>query len=435
MSLPFEIPSTYYTMTKKYDLHYPSLEEDLDAEVVIIGGGFTGINTALELAERGVTNVVVLETNYLGFGGSGRNGGHVMAGIGHDLETIEKDVGPEGLKAIFEVSDMGAKLIKERIERYGIQADFQHGYGYLGFNKRQGKLLQSWEKDFQSLNPDQEITYLEGAAVQSIVGSSRYTCALKHMGNGHVHSLNLLLGEAKAFTEVYGGRIFEHSPVLDVKYGPKVVVRTAKGSVRADKVLWACGAFMNNLEPSLHKSFINVYTVNCVTEPLPEDVLLRLSPIRGAFTDIRPILDYYRITPDNRLMCGGGHSVLEYFPGDIKEWARKKVLHLFPYLGDVKIDAAWGGPMDCTLNLFPQVGNVDGHRNVFYVQGYSGFGVTPSQVIAQVVADGMGAGSPVWDAMSKIPRRNIPGKDNFREVLCTLGKVQRQLNAYRLGRR
>jgi len=81
------------------------------------------------------------------------------------------------------------------------------------------------------------------------------------------------------------------------------------------------------------------------------------------------------------------------------------------------------------------VGNVDGHRNVFYVQGYSGFGVTPSQVIAQVVADGMGAGSPVWDAMSKIPRRNIPGKDNFREVLCTLGKVQRQLNAYRLGRR
>ncbi|MET3455051.1 MULTISPECIES: NAD(P)/FAD-dependent oxidoreductase [Pseudomonas] len=435
MSLSLENPSSYYTMTRKYDLHYRDLEDDIEAEVVIIGGGFSGINTALELAERGITNVVVLEANYLGFGGSGRNGGHVMAGIGHDLETIEKDVGPEGLKAIFEISDLGASLIKQRIERYDIQADFRHGYGYLGFNKRQGKLLQAWAKDFQSLNPDQEITYLEGSQVRSIVGSDVYTCALKHMGNGHIHSLNLLLGQAQALTEIHGARVFEQSPVLEVNYGPQVTVRTAKGSVKADKLLFACGAFLNKLDRSLDRSTINVYAFNTVTEPLTDEMVERISPIRGAFSDITPIIDYYRITSDNRLMYGTAGMLLEYVPLDLKVWTHKKMLRLFPYLANTKIDLAWGGPMDCTMNLFPQVGTLEGHPNVFYVQGYSGFGVTPSQVIARVIADGMSGGSPAWNAMSSIPRKRIFGKDRFRAVLCSLGKVSRQLNAYRVGRR
>lgn len=435
MSLSLENPSSYYTMTRKYDLHYRDLEGDMEAEVVIIGGGFSGINTALELAERGITNVVVLEANTLGFGGSGRNGGHVMAGIGHDLEAIEKDVGPEGLKAIFEISDLGASLIKQRIQRYDIQADFRHGYGYLGFNKRQGKLLQSWAKDFQSLNPDQEITYLEGAQVRSIVGSDIYTCALKHMGNGHIHSLNLLLGQAQAFTDIHGGRIFEQSPVLEVQYGPRITVRTAKGTVKAAKLLFGCGAFLNKLDRSIDSTAINVYAFNTVTEPLSDDMVERISPIRGAFSDITPIIDYYRITADNRLMYGTAGMLLEYVPRDLKAWNHKKMLRLFPYLADTRIDLAWGGPMDCSMNLFPQVGTLEGHPNVFYVQGYSGFGVTPSQVIARVIADGMSGGSPAWKAMSSIPRQRIPGKDRFRVVLCTLGKVSRQLNAYRVGRR
>ncbi|NIE75972.1 FAD-binding oxidoreductase [Pantoea sp. Ap-967] len=435
MSLSLENPSSYYTMTRKYDLHYGDLEGDIDAQVVIVGGGFSGINTALELAERGITDVVVLEANYLGFGGSGRNGGHVMAGIGHDLETIEKDVGPEGLKAIFEISDLGASLIKQRIARYDIQADFRHGYGYMGFNKRQGKLLQAWAKDFQSLNPDQEISYLEGAEVRSIVGADIYTCGLKHMGNGQVHSLNLLLGQAKAFTEQYGGRIFEQSPVLQVQYGPKVTVRTAKGTVRADKLLFSCGAFLNKLDRSLDSTAINVYAFNTVTEPLSDALIQRISPIRGAFSDITPIIDYYRITPDNRLMYGTAGMLLEYVPRDLKAWNHNKLMRLFPYLADTRIDLAWGGPMDCTLNLFPQVGTLPEHDNVFYVQGYSGFGVTPSQVIAKVIVDGMTGGSPAWHAMRSIPRRRIPGKERFRAVICSLGKVSRQLNAYRVGRR
>lgn len=191
---------TYYAATKKYNLRFPTLEEDLDVDVVIIGGGFSGINTALELAEKGITNIAILEGRYLGYGGTGRNGGQVMAGIGHDLEKIKRHVGPSGLETIFKISNLGAGIIRERIKKYDIDADFCFGYGYLGSNARQEKTLRGWLKEFRAVAPDEEIELYTGAEVKQVVGSDAYTCALKHMGGGHVHSLNLLLGEAKALS-------------------------------------------------------------------------------------------------------------------------------------------------------------------------------------------------------------------------------------------
>lgn len=425
---------TYYTATKKYDLSFPSLEADLDADVVIIGGGFSGINTALELAEKGITNTIVLEGRYLGFGGTGRNGGQIMAGIGHDLEKIKKDVGQEGLRRIFEISDTGADIIKARIQKYGIDADFQHGYGYMGFNARQAKTLQAWEKEFKSLNSKHDIRYLEGAEVQQIIGTDAYHCGLLHMGGGHVHSLNLLLGEAKAAAS-HGVRIFEYSPALEVSYGDRITVRTGKGSVKAGKLLWACDSFLNKLEPELHKTTINTYAFQMMTEPLSDALIRRISPIRGAYSDIRPVIDYYRVTNENRLLFGAATPFIEHMPLDLKAWNRKLMLKIFPYLKDVKIDLAWGGPMACSPNLFPQIGTLPGHSNVFFVQGYSGFGVTPSHIICKVLAEGMHEGSNRFDLISSVRRIRVIGKNHFRPALLTAGKTWHQLSGYWNGRR
>ncbi|MEX3967779.1 NAD(P)/FAD-dependent oxidoreductase [Paraburkholderia sp. EG286B] len=432
--LSVESPTTYYTMTRKYHDRYEPLEKDIEADVVVIGGGFSGVNIALELAERGITNTVVLEANYLGFGGSGRNGGHVMAGIGHDLEKIRKYVGDDGVKAIFNISDQGASTIQRRIDRYGIDADFRRGYGYLAFNGRQGKLLQQWEREFKELNPGQDIAYLEGAELRNILGSDAYRSGLMHMGNGHIHSLNLLLGEARAVVEL-GGRIYESTPVVEVTYGKKIKVRTARGSVTADKVCFACGAFINRLEPKLDKTIISTYSFQLVTEPLSDDLIQRISPIRGAFTDVRPAIDYYRVTNENRLLFGTVTHFLEYIPKDFKEYNRNAMLRIFPYLKDVKVDLGWGGPMECSATLFPQIGTLPGQPNAFFVQGYSGFGVTPSHVVSRVVVDGILEGSYEWDVMSSIPRARVIGKENFRNVICTLGKVTHQLHGYVNGRR
>lgn len=426
--------ATYYTATKKYELNFPSLEEDIDVDVVVIGGGFSGINTSLELAEQGVTSIAVLEARYIGYGGSGRNGGQIMAGIGHDLEKIKKDVGEEGLKAIFAISDQGADIIKSRIEKYNIDADFCHGYGYLGYNGRQSKTLRAWEKEFKSLNSSHEIRYMEGKEVQSIIGSEAYSSALLHMGGGHVHSLNLLLGEAKALAS-YGAKIYEHSPVVEVTYGDTVVVRTAKGSVRAKKLLWACDSFLNKLEPSLHKTTINTYAFQMMTEPLSDELIKRISPIRGAYSDIRPIIDYFRVTNENRLLFGAATYLVDYIPSDLKEWNRQLMLKVFPYLKDVKIDLAWGGPMACSPNLFPQIGALPENPNVFYVQGYSGFGVTPSHIICKVLAEGILGGSARYNLISSVRRIDVWGKDQFRPLVCSAAKAWHQLSGYWNGRR
>jgi gamma-glutamylputrescine oxidase len=426
--------STYYTATRKYHLSFPSLEEDIDVDVVVIGGGFSGVNTALELAEKGITNIALLEARYIGFGGSGRNGGQIMAGIGHDMEKIKKDVGEEGLKAIFAISDQGADIIKARIKKYDIDADFCHGYGYLGFNSRQAKTLRAWEKDFKSLNSQHEIRYLEGKDVREIIGSDIYHSALLHMGGGHVHSLNLLLGETKALAS-YGVKIFENSPVVEVGYGDTVRVRTAKGSVRAKKLLWACDSFLNKLEPNLHKTTINTYAFQLMTEPLSEELIRKISPIRGAYSDIRPVIDYFRVTNENRLLFGSATPLIEHIPKDLKEWNRQLMLKVFPYLKDVKIDLAWGGPMACSPNLFPQIGSLPDQPNVYFVQGYSGFGVTPSHIICKVLAEGIAEGSERYDLISSVRRAQVVGKDNFRPVICSAGKIWHQVSGYWTGRR
>ncbi len=423
----------YYTATRKYDLSFPRLIEDIDCDIVIIGGGFSGINTALELAEKGLTNIVILEGRYLGYGGTGRNGGQVMAGIGHDIEAVRKHVGPEGLDVLFKIANLGAGIIKERIKKYNINADFCPGYGYLAFNKRQQKTLEQWLKDFKSVTPDEDIDLVTGNDIQSVIGSKAYCAALKHMGGGHVNSLNLLLGEAKAATG-YGVRIFENSPAIKVTYGDRITVRTAAGSVKAQKLLWACNGFLDGMEPYIWKKTLNTYAFQIATEPLSDELINKISPIRGAYSDIRPVIDYYRVTKENRLLFGLATRYIDYIPENLAEWNRKFMLDIFPYLDKVKIDMAWGGPLCCSVNLFPQIGSLPAHPNVFFVQGYSGFGVTPSHIVCKVLAEGMSEGSKRYELMSSIPHRNVVAKTIARPLLATAGKLWHQLSGQLSGR-
>jgi gamma-glutamylputrescine oxidase len=151
-----------------------------------------------------------------------------------------------------------------------------------------------------------------------------------------------------------------------------------------------------------------------MTEPLSDELIERISPIRGAYSDIRPVIDYYRVTKENRLLFGSATPLIDHLPKDLKEWNRRLILKVFPYLRDVKIDFAWGGPMACGAHLFPQIGSLPGRPNVFYVHGYAGFGVTPRHIICKILAEGMAEGSPRYDLISSVKRATVVGKDQFR---------------------
>jgi len=254
------------------------------------------------------------------------------------------------------------------------------------------------------------------------------------MGGGHVNSLNLLLGEAQALVS-HGARIFENSPVISVEYGDRITVRTNAGKVTASKLLWACDSFLNRLEPAIASKTINTFAFQIATEPLSDELIERISPIRGAYSDIRPVIDYFRVTNENRLLYGSATRLVDYIPEDLAAWNRDLMLKTFPYLNDVKIDLAWGGPMACSANLFPQIGTLPGRPNAFYVQGYSGFGVTPSHIVCKVLAEGMSEGSARYDLMSSIPHVSIIGKDSARAGITTAAKTWHQLSGYFNGRR
>ncbi|HIB5490726.1 TPA: NAD(P)/FAD-dependent oxidoreductase, partial [Klebsiella pneumoniae] len=265
------------------------------------------------------------------------------------------------------------------------------------------------------------------------VGSEVYCGALKHMGGGQIHSLNMLLGSAQAAHSL-GVKIFESSPVVEVNYGKQVRVRTAMGSVKAAKLLWACDSFLNNMEPEIYNKTLVTYSYQVSTEPLSDELIERISPLRGAFSDIRPVINYYRVTRENRLLFGSATRFVEYTPNDFAAWNRTLLAEVFPYLRDVKIDFAWGGPMACSANLFPQIGTLRDHNNVFYVQGYSGFGVTPSHIVCKILAEGINGGSDRYRLLSSIPHATIHGRDSLRLLLVTAGKLMHQTAGFWKGR-
>ena len=203
------------------------------------------------------------------------------------------------------------------------------------------KTLRGWFEEFRTAEPDDEIELLTGRDVQSIIGSTVYAGAIKHMGGGHVNSLNLLLGEAKALVS-HGARIFENSPVISVEYGDRITVRTNAGKVNASKLLWACDSFLNRLEPAIASKTINTYAFQIATEPLSEELIRRISPIHGAYSDIRPVIDYFRVTNENRLLYGSATRLVDYVPEDLGAWNRDLMLKTFPYLKDVKIEPRLG---------------------------------------------------------------------------------------------
>ncbi|WLH70633.1 FAD-binding oxidoreductase [Pseudomonas sp. FP2309] len=413
---------SYYRATANAMPEHPCLGADLTADVCVIGGGFTGVNTAIELAQRGLS-VVLLEARRIGWGASGRNGGQLIRGIGHDVSGFARYVGEEGVAYLQRAGIESVALVGERIREHAIDCDLRWGFCELANTPAQ----------FAAFKGEQERLARQGYAHQTrlvgprdmldVVDSTQYAGGLVDMGSGHLHPLNLVLGEARV-AESLGVRIFEHSHVLELIHGETVQVRCAGGTVRATHLVLACNAHLEELEPRLSGKVLPAGSYIIATEPLSVGLANQLIPQNLALCDQKVGLDYYRLSADRRLLFGGACHYSGRDPADIAAYMQPKLLKVFPQLADTAIAFQWGGMIGITANRFAQVGRLKQYPNVFYAQGYSGHGLNVTHWCARLLAEAIHAGhSQGLDIFSQVPHMTFPGGKALRSPLLALGML------------
>jgi gamma-glutamylputrescine oxidase len=394
----------------------PQLKGEIEADVCVIGAGFTGISAALELCERGYS-VVVLEAERIGFGASGRNGGQIVNGYSRDLQTIAGRYGPEKAVKLGAMSLEGGEIIRNRVEKYKIDCGLVQGGFFAAFTDKQVREMAAhkanWEKYGHS-----GLEMVGKDEVSRYVKTDRYAGGMIDRLGGHIHPLNLLLGEAAA-VESLGGRIFEQSRVTAIDTGNRPQVRTAEGSVRANYVLVCGNAYLSPLLPEIHGRMMPVSSQVMATEPLDAALAESLLPANYCVEDANYILDYYRRTADNRLLYGGGIGYGGHDPKDLTSVIRPNMLKTFPQLKDVRIDYAWSGNFALTLTRIPHMGKIS--DTVFFSHGDSGHGVTTTHLLGKILGEAVAGHAERFDVWASLPNLPFPGGRALRVPLTALG--------------
>ncbi|WP_447892453.1 NAD(P)/FAD-dependent oxidoreductase [Pseudomonas marginalis] len=417
---------SYYLASANAMPERPALGADLSADVCVIGAGFTGVNTAIELAQRGLS-VILLEARRIGWGASGRNGGQLIRGIGHDVSGFAKYVGEEGVRYLERAGIESVALVGERIREHGIDCDLRWGFAELANTPAQFAAFKGEQDSLARLGYVHETRLVGPQDIRDVVDSTQYAGALVDMGSGHLHPLNLVLGEAQV-AESLGVRIFEHTEVLELIHGDTVQVRCAGGTVRAASLVLACNAHLEELEPRLSGKVLPAGSYIIATEPLSVAQANQLIPQNLALCDQKVGLDYYRLSADRRLLFGGACHYSGRDPKDIAAYMQPKMLKVFPQLADTAIAFQWGGRIGITANRFPQVGRLKQYPNVFYAQGYSGHGLNVTHWCARLLAEGIHAGhSQGLDIFSQVPHMTFPGGKALRSPLLALGMAWHRL--------
>jgi gamma-glutamylputrescine oxidase len=405
---------SYYAATATPSPYRPALKGEARTDVCIIGAGFSGISAALTLAEAGI-KPLVLEAKRVGWGASGRNGGQIVNGYSRDLSVIEGRYGKGPARALADMSLEGGDIIRERTAKYAIACDLVDG-GF--FNARQMRELEHQKTVWEGYGHT-ELEMVDKAALGRIVSTGIYVGGMIDHRGGHIHPLNLVLGEAAA-AESLGATIHDGTPVTRVEdKGSEVLVHTTAGLVRARTVLVCGNAYLGNAVPDLTNKIMPVSSQVLTTAPLDPKLLDALLPQNHCVEDCNYILDYYRRTADDRLLFGGGVVYGGTDPASIEGKIRPHLERTFPSLRGVAVDFAWSGNFALTMTRVPHVGRLS--QNVLFSHGDSGHGVTTTHLLGRLLGEAVQGRMERFDAFAGLPYLPFPGGRALRVPLTVLG--------------
>lgn len=413
---------SYYAHSANPAPARPPLAGVVDADVCIVGAGYTGLSAGIALAEAG-KRVVILEQSSVGWGASGRNGGQIVHSYSRDLDVIEASYGHAVAEPLGRMMFEGAQVLRERVAKYKIDCDLKDGGIFAAVNPSKAKGLVEQKALWERWGHPGLTLVDTPAEVRKLVGTDRYSALLVDPTGGHFHPLNLALGEAAAF-ESLGGTIHEASGVTKIERGATAVVHTAQGQVRARQVIVACNAYGGNLEPHLASRSMPCGTQVIATAPLGA-LADELIPSDYCVEDNNFLLDYFRLSADKRLIYGGGVVYGARDPKEVKSLIRPQMIKTFPQLQDVAIDFGWTGNFLLTLSRLPQVGTLA--PNIFFSQGCSGHGVTFTHLIGRVLGEALQGDTTRFDAFARLPHHPFPGGRLLRVPFTAMGALWYQM--------
>jgi len=409
---------SYYVASVNEVTDYPVLEGSRSVDVCVVGAGFTGVATALTLAERGYS-VALLEANRVGWGASGRNGGQIINGIS-GLEKIRKKRGDGIDDVLWEMRWRGNDIIRERVRKYEIQCDLKNGYLEVAPKPSQVSYFEAAAELRQQHDFAYDYEIWDRQKTCEMLGTNAYHGGFVCSRDGHLHPLNLCIGEARAAHNL-GVQIFEQSPVTRIEHGRRPSVKTATGAVQADSVVLAGNAYSQFEPKHLSNLVFPAGSYIIATEPLSAEIVNQINPLDLAVCDVNVVVDYYRLSADKRLLYGGACNYSGRDPSSIKSYIYPRMLEIYPQLKNVRIDFEWGGKIGIVLNRVPAVGRIN--KNVYYCQGYSGHGVVATHVMGEIMSEAISGTMEKYDLFADIKHFRLPGSQWFGNQIIALGMM------------
>jgi gamma-glutamylputrescine oxidase len=397
----------------------PALSGREDADVLVIGAGFSGLHTALRLSLAG-KRVVMLEASRVAWAASGRNGGQALLGWSCDMPPLEAALGIGRARQLWDSMRWAAQEVRELPQRHGFDIDYRPGSLWAAVLPRRVALLQEAQREAVEKWGYDRMRFIPREEMREWIGSERYQAALYDPEGGHLNPLKLAQGLATVF-EQNGGRIFEQSRVLDYRETTGgYVARTDKGEVRAGVLVLACNAYIDRLDRRLSRRMLPVGTYQVATAPLAPELARSLLPRNSCVIDNQFVPDYFRLSPDNRLLFGGGCTYAGGIPKDIVAATRPYLERAFPQLRGVALEFGWGGHIDISMKRTPDVGR---QNERYWLQGFSGHGVLPTLAAARAVAGAILGDEELLDLYRSIDNPPFPGGELLAAPLEVLGKT------------
>lgn len=412
-------PDSYYVATADGMHEYPALMGARRADVCVIGGGFTGLSAALNLAEQGM-DVVLLEAERIGYGASGRCGGLIGSGQRKDVLETEQLFGYERSRQLWDFAEAAKTEIRSRVAQHDIHCDLQQGQ-LVGIHKKRYIGWAGRMSDVLADRYDYPHTHALGRdEVREMVATDGFVEGFYDSEAATLHPLNYTLGLARA-ARAAGATIFERSRVTSYTRSDPATVTMAGGSVDAKFIVVACNGYLGKLEPRVAGKIMPINNFMIATEPLGEERARQLIDGRFGVHDTRFVVDYFRLSDDHRLLFGGGENYRRGFPRDIAMFVRPYMLRLFPQLADVRIEFAWGGTLCVTVNRLPHVGRLS--PNLYFAQGYSGHGISIANFAGKVIAEAITGTAGRFDVFAGLPVHTFPGGTLLRYPGMVLGML------------